>query len=477
MSLLEMSLRGGILILVIALVRALTLHYLPKRTFLLLWALAAARLTLPVSLPARFSVYTLVTQLASVSTGKMISGTPLTGTTHFPGTVSLPENAGGALPLPVVAASSGVSVWTILWLAGAVLCAALLLLAYGKCRREFRTSLPVENDAVKQWLCAHPLRREIQVRQSELVSAPLTYGIFRPVILLPKTMDFGNVSALSYVLEHEYIHIRRLDALTKPLMLAIFCVHWFNPAVWLMVLLANRDLELSCDEALLRRRGLDAKAEYAKALLSLEVQRSKFTPFYSSFSKNAMEERMKAMLKMKKSTRFAAVLACVLVLVIAAGFCTSALSVTASTDGQPEIYENAALGFRLRLPADWAGQYIVEPHPTSENAVVFCTKATEEPGWRTEDFWGGTLCYIFKTPMEEWIAGGRGADAPTAFRVLGETDAYVYRMVFPGDVNYDPENQAQTQRYEEMWDTLYSGDLAFEILDSPTQLVLEKPFM
>lgn len=93
-------------------------------------------------------------------------------------------------------------------------------------------------------------------------------------------------------------------------------------------------------------------------------------------------------------------------------------------------------------------------------------KATEEPVWRTEDFWGETLCYIFKTPMKEWIAGGRGADAPTAFPILGETDDFVYRMVSPGDVNYNTENEAQAQRYEEMSDTLYSGDLAFEILDS-----------
>lgn len=133
--------------------------------------------------------------------------------------------------------------------------------------------------------------------------------------------------------------------------------------------------------------------------------------------------------------------------------------------GSSEVYENVALGFRMQLPAEWAGQYIVEPHPTSENAVIFYTKATDEPGWRTEDFWGGTLCYIFKTPMEEWLASGRGADAPTEFRILGENDAYVYRMVFPGDMNYDPENQAQTQRYEEMWDTLFNGDLSFAILE------------
>lgn len=133
--------------------------------------------------------------------------------------------------------------------------------------------------------------------------------------------------------------------------------------------------------------------------------------------------------------------------------------------GLSEVYENVALGFRMQLPAEWAGQYIVEPHPTSENAVIFYTKATDEPGWRTENFWGGTLCYIFKTPMVEWLAGGCGADAPTEFRILRETDEFVYRMVFPGDMNYDPENQAQTQRYEEMWDTLFNGDLSFEILE------------
>lgn len=472
MSLLEMSLRGGVLILVIALVRALTLHRLPKRTFLLLWALAALQLSLPVSLPARFSVYTLVTQLAFVSTGKMISGTPLTGTTLLPGTVSLPENADGALPLPVAAASSGVSVWMVLWLAGAVLCAALLLLAYGKCRREFRTSLPVESEAVKQWLCAHPLRRSVQVRQSELVSAPLTYGIFRPVILLPKTMDWEDTSTLSYVLEHECIHIRRLDALTKPLLLAIFCVHWFNPAVWLMVLLANRDLELSCDEALLRRRGLDAKAEYAKALLSLEVQRSKYTPFYSSFSKNEMEERMKAMLKMKKSTRFAAMLACVLVLVIAASFCTSAWQ-------NKEVQENASLQISNpqtdEEPTQLAG--FLKEADNGKLVIVVTEYITDEDteriaqlGLTEEDMPDG---YYFYT--EDTNAITLQYDDNTQFTFI---DWYNDFTASGSDRNYTTRDFSQFQQYLNTYeDGQPKMPFFFTVQNNVVQLVLEKPFM
>lgn len=310
------------------------------------------------------------------------------------------------------------------------------------------------------------------MRQSELVSAPLTYGIFRPVILLPKTMDFGNASALSYVLEHEYIHIRRLDALTKPLMLAIFCVHWFNPAVWLMVLLANRDLELSCDEALLRRRGLDAKAEYAKALLSLEVQRSKFTPFYSSFSKNAMEERMKAMLKMKKSTRFAAMLACVLVLVIAAGFCTSARQ-------SEDVQGNASLQISNpqteEEPQQLAG-YLVEADNGQMVVVVteYITVEDEERmsqlGLTEEDLPDG---YYFYTEAPAPIT--LQYDDNTQFTFI---DWYNDFTVPGSDRTYTTRDFSQFQQYLNTYeDGQPKMPFFFTVQNNVVQLVLEKPFM
>lgn len=110
-------------------------------------------------------------------------------------------------------------------------------------------SLPVENDASRRWLQAHPLRRTITLRQTDRISSPLTFGLLHPVILMPKETDWDDEASLQFVLEHEFVHIRRLDTAAKLLLITAVCVHWFNPAVWAMYALANRDIELSCDEA------------------------------------------------------------------------------------------------------------------------------------------------------------------------------------------------------------------------------------
>ena len=86
------------------------------------------------------------------------------------------------------------------------------------------------------------------------------------------------MSRLAFVLTHEMAHIRRFDALSKLLLAAAACLHWFNPLVWVMLVLANRDLELSCDAAVVRLYGAEARAPYARTLLELEARRSRFLP-------------------------------------------------------------------------------------------------------------------------------------------------------------------------------------------------------
>ena len=105
------------------------------------------------------------------------------------------------------------------------------------------------------------------------ISSPLTFGVLRPVILLPKKTDWTDETALRYVLEHEFVHIQRFDVLSKLLLIAAVCVHRFNPLVWVMYVLANRDLELSCDETVLRRFGGDIRAAYARVLIRMEAAR------------------------------------------------------------------------------------------------------------------------------------------------------------------------------------------------------------
>ncbi len=213
-------------------------------------------------------------------------------------------------------------VWGMVWLAGAVLCGAFFLISYLRCWKKFRTALPVEDQSLLDWLAERKLRRTVSLRQSDRVDAPMTYGLLRPVILLPAS--WREEERMAYVLEHELVHIRRLDALWKPLLALTACVHWFNPLAWAMYVLANRDMELRCDEAVIRRFGADSRSAYALALLSMEEKRSGPEPFASAFSKNAIEERIIAIMKMKKRSIAVILTAAALVCCVGVGFATSA---------------------------------------------------------------------------------------------------------------------------------------------------------
>lgn len=159
--------------------------------------------------------------------------------------------------------------WMTIWLTGFLVCAGYFILSYIKWRREFRFSTAVTHEEAARWLAAHSMKRRIEIRQSGRISAPLTYGLIAPVILMPETTKWEEGRELSYVLEHEFVHIRRLDGATKFFLTVGLCIHWFNPLVWAMYMLANRDLELSCDETVVRRFGEDTRACYARTLRAL----------------------------------------------------------------------------------------------------------------------------------------------------------------------------------------------------------------
>lgn len=313
MDLVQMSVSASILIVAIVMIRALTLQKLPKKTFLVLWGVTVFRLLVPVSIPSPFSFYTGI-DLFAQRTG----GLSPAGAASVPDPADLPGLGGST-----GAAAASVSPSEIVWLAGMCACMLFFAAAYLKCRRAFGMSLPVENEITARWLREHPLRRPVQLRQSGRIKGPLTYGVFRPVILFPKKTDWTDETKLQYILAHESVHIRHFDALTKLMLTAAVCVHWFNPFVWMMYLLANRDIELSCDEAVVRIFGETAKSDYALTLIGLEEKKGRLAPFVSNFSKNAMEERIVSIMKMKKTSLAGMMLALALVVVTVAIFATN----------------------------------------------------------------------------------------------------------------------------------------------------------
>ena len=331
MSLLQMSFLGTVIILLIVVLRAVLINRLPKKTFLILWWIALIRLLVPFSIKSVTSIYSLLQSIYSdinpVRTAQTTTFLPIHG--------NMPEIANG-LSEAMVQRTESISILSVIWLAGLLLCFGFFAVSYIKCYREFRFSLPVENDILEAWKEKHPLKRSLSIRQTETIAAPLSYGVIRPVILMPKNTEWKNIYRHRYVLEHEYVHIRRLDMLTKLIMIAAVCIHWFNPLVWVMYILFNRDLELSCDETVVRRFGMDIKSVYATALISMEEKKSGLTPLCNSFSKNAIEERIRAIMKIKKTSKFAVIISAVLVICVTGGFATSASSLEKKTETAQE---------------------------------------------------------------------------------------------------------------------------------------------
>ena len=366
MDLLTMSLSAAVMIAAIVILRALLIDRLPKTTFLILWAVVLLRLLVPVSVPSAWSVYSLlqprqqaiqtvqeestvlpqvepvVSQPSAITTepaapavdsaageAEEITVTPARQESSSP-TVqqSTPteqppqaeEKTKPAISLPVEPSA-------LIWGVGAAALGLYFVVGYWRATREFDMSLPVEHPFCGEWLRRQkekmPLRRQIRIRQFDRIGTPLTYGVRRPTILLPNQTLEEQPKTLTYILTHEYVHIRRFDCVSKLLLSAALCLHWFNPLVWVMYVLANRDLELSCDEMVLRLLGIENRSAYAMALLEMEEKRSGFGALYSAFGKNAIEERIGAIMKMKKRSLLSVVMAVVLVFTMTACLATS----------------------------------------------------------------------------------------------------------------------------------------------------------
>ena len=316
MSLFQMSVAGGVLILLIVVIRALAIQRLPKTTFLALWMIAALRLLLPFSIPLPFNIHIGLDVFSDV-VQELPSGNIAS---TLPGDSPPSYDIGTAVPSP---ATEHISTFEILWLVGVLLLAIYFSISYFRSMRKFRMSIPDNTPYIQNWLTAHQISRPLAVRSSDLISSPLTYGILHPVILLPKKLDRNDQVALKYVLTHEYVHIRRFDAITKILFAAVLCIHWFNPFVWVMYVLANRDIELSCDAWVIRMMGEKNRSSYALMLIKMEERRNGMSALCSHFGKNAISERIEAIMKFKKTSILACAFALVLVVGATTAFATS----------------------------------------------------------------------------------------------------------------------------------------------------------
>lgn len=362
MNLVQMGILGSELIVFTALVRMIGKKYLPKSCFLLLWEFSALRLLLPISIPLPFGF--LRSEAVFGQSGAFSAQTN-----------SIAKLPDAPIQTVTVTSENQSEILYFLWLAGSVLAAAYFFVCFVISVRKFKISLPDRTPYVQQWMSQQTACRKIEVRVSDRITSPLTYGVIHPVILLPAQMEREDESLLRSVLLHEQIHIKRFDAAAKMLFTAALCVHWWNPAVWLMIFLANRDMELSCDAAVIRKLGKEYRTSYALALIAMEEKRSVGASLQSCFSKNIITERVETIMKFKK-TSVAAMIAAVAITM--AGTMTAFAAAPEKEENPPKLAAQEIMGIEQK---EGTGK----TYSNDGKDIPFAEKIDPKDGWEIEN--------------------------------------------------------------------------------------------
>lgn len=325
LSVINMSISAGYLILAVILLR-LVLKKAPKWIAVLLWGIVAVRLVCPFSVE---SILSLIPSAETVSPDIMIeaspsinSGIPIINSAINPIiSESFTPAAGDSVnPLQIV-----VPILAFVWIVGMTALVLYTLISYLRIKGKINTAVHLEGD----------------VYQSENVESPFVLGIIKPKIYIPFGIDDMR---LEHVLAHERAHIRRKDHLWKPLGFMILAVYWFSPLAWVGYILLCRDIELACDEKVIKELERDARADYTEALLSCSINRRTIAACPVAFGEAGVKSRIKSALAYKKPALYVIVAAILLCIVFAVCFLTDPPVKNFNTDGNISEENNSLAG-------------------------------------------------------------------------------------------------------------------------------------
>lgn len=298
LQILNMSFTGGIVILFVLAVR-LPLKKAPKIYSYVLWSVVLFRLICPFSFESVLSL--LPTKAAPISQGIVYMAQPEINTGISP----LNNFVNAALPPATPYASANpLQIWVfigcLIWCAGMALLFAYSMITLLKLKKRLRNSVHCKDN----------------IYVSGGIDAAFVMGIFQPKIYLPLML---SEQEKEYILLHEQTHISRFDHVLKIISFLVLCVHWFNPLVWLAFFLSAKDMEMSCDEAVIKKLGNDVKKDYSSSLLTLAAGRRIIGGTPLTFSEGDTKGRIKNVLNYKKPSLWALVLAMVVVIVMGIG--------------------------------------------------------------------------------------------------------------------------------------------------------------
>lgn len=372
----------SVVIIAVLLARFL-LRKMPKKYSYILWSLVGIRMIFDLPFATNISVFNLFRGFAKRSStmGTMLTGnrkTNLQGTTDALNTIGTTGTSTahasrnttvGAMTHTLTTSQMVLGILGLLWLIVVALFVSYGIYSYVKCKLLVRTAV-IARDITPD---SHKKKNNASVWECDRIPSPFVFGIIRPRIYIPFRMPKQEQA---YILAHEQCHIRRLDPLWKLIAFLLLAVYWWNPLVWCAFFYMVRDMEMSCDEAVIEQFGNEIKQGYSNSLLSFAMERHPYSFAPIAFGEGDAGRRIKNVLNFKKPHTWVAILVIVLLVVV----CVSCL-----TNGKDKISsETASDTENSQMP-----QQTVE---TTEAPIDSVNSSTVEAPLSSVDQWAQAFC-------------------------------------------------------------------------------------
>ena len=429
LKLVNLSISASWLILAVLVLRVV-LKKAPKWVMPLLWGVVALRLVCLFSIESALSLIpsaeTIPSEIVTETREPVLYEQATLDIVTNP---TLPSAAEVPVGVSRQQAQVDFNIYSVLWLAGMAALLVHALVSAGKLKRKLATAILLRDN----------------IYESEFVDSPFVFGVVKPNIYLPMHMDEGTAA---YVIAHERAHLARRDHWWKVLGYLVLALHWFNPLVWVAYILFCRDIELACDEKVVK--GLDgaARADYSQALLSCAAPKRAVAACPLAFGEGNIKMRVKSALHYKKPAFWVAAAAVLAVVIVAVCFLTNPKSERGSLVWAQKLNAADVASIELYVPAEGkARQYKKLDTEEMAQAVELINSSRGTYIEKPETVYAGLPVWFLLT-MDDGTVHAVGS-------VVG------HYLIIDGDTfDADVENQAEWENYVLKGDSASPIDMA-----------------
>lgn len=429
LKLVNLSISASWLILAVLVLRVV-LKKAPKWVMPLLWGVVALRLVCLFSIESALSLIpsaeTIPSEIVTETREPVLYEQATLDIVTNP---TLPSAAEVPVGVSRQQAQVDFNIYSVLWLAGMAALLVHALVSAGKLKRKLATAILLRDN----------------IYESEFVDSPFVFGVVKPNIYLPMHMDEGTAA---YVIAHEHAHLARRDHWWKVLGYLVLALHWFNPLVWVAYILFCRDIELACDEKVVK--GLDgaARADYSQALLSCAAPGRAVAACPLAFGEGNIKTRVKSALHYKKPAFWVAAAAVLAVVIVAVCFLTNPKSERGSLVWAQKLNAADVASIELYVPAEGkARQYKKLDTEEMAQAVELINSSRGTYIEKPETVYAGLPVWFLLT-MDDGTVHAVGS-------VVG------HYLIIDGDTfDADVENQAEWENYVLKGDSASPIDMA-----------------